>query len=793
MKLGWLLRTWLPILAFVVCADTAAAAAVDAPPATTGAAMPVPDCPAIIDRYFVVAVPLLLDRAADPDARLAALASADPCRDARLVTVWMPLAEDSVLGPAVAGRLAVSDDPRATSRLRALLRSPRSQSRILSALTADATTASVELLARWATDSTLPRSLRSDLRDILVDADPARAESLPVLGRPARFIGPAWGGALVGGTALGMLGYLGQDPDLGALIGTPLGALAGGGLGAVLSIRREVSPAAALRLASYPSWGLLLGSGWAWAVDSGSGDSLTEGRLNAALLMAGTGAGMGAAILDQADLPVARQLRVDYGMLGGMTAAMGVAALVPDNPVSRWSMISAGTIGGGLLAALHGRDGGADTGDRLALATWPVLASGTARFTHLALRGSRPDRGTQVWPWAMLLPAAEDAPWAGIGWGTGSLAALVAVGLPAGAPGDYAAREVAVVASAGLLGGSLLPLAANAAAWQHRERRTVDLTGLGLHLGTAVGLTVAGAFDLPSARAGYGIGGAAWTLLAANGIDTLWGDVAERVHASRVNTAAIAVGYAAGAWLLPLVDWRPNDVAAGSVGLAWGAWQGGVAAAHATRSRRQRWSGTLLGAAAGSAGGIALSHSLDADGMAIAGLGASGLAGAALGTSLWGIADLDTDGRRLSVLLVPDALLLVAGLALASPAVDGRALTFAGTGALLGAGFGALGGVMITADRLGLGIGSAVGWTAGAVGGVLVERALDRRDERKAAARKVAAANQRLPLALRGLAPLSMHERGSGEPIPGLAVELAILPPPLVGPQPRSTRPSGTL
>ncbi len=799
MNHHWLPRHLLCLavaLAWAGAASAASRAASNSTEATgpvteiTGSTL---DCSAVVDRYFVAAVPLLLDRDADAAVRLAALASADPCQDARLVTIWIPLAEDQVLGPAITSRLAASEDPRAAAHLRELLRRSRSQGRLLSALAAHGATSSTDLLARWATDSTLPRGLRHDIRDALADADPARAEGLPAPGRPVRALGPAWGGALVGATTLGMLGYLGQDPRLGATIGTPLGALVGGGMGALLAIRYEVTPAAALRLGSYPTWGLFLGSGWAWAVDSGSDDSLLEARLNFGLVMAGTGVGLGAALLDQADVPIGRQMLVDYGALGGMTTAMGVAALVPDSHLSRWSMISAGTVGGGLLAALHARDGRPEASDRLALAAWPLLTSGTLRFTHLALRGDRLDRGTQVWPWAIVLPAAEDAPWAGIGWGAGSLAALVAVGLPAGAPGDYEAREVAVIASAGLLGGSLLPLAANAAAWEHRTLRTVDLTGLGLHLGTAAGLAVAGAFDLPSVRAGYGIGGAAWTLLAANGIDTLWGDEAERVHASRINTAAIAVGYAAGAFALPLVDWRAVDAAAGSAGLAWGGWQGGVAAAYATQSRRQRWSGTLLGAAAGSAGAMALSHGLDADGMAVAGLGVSGLAGAALGMSLWGIADLDPDGRRLSMLLVPDVLLVGAGLALLSPSVDGRALAFAGSGALLGSGFGALAGVMVTADRLGLGIGSATGWAAGAVGGLLIERALDRRDLRKTHTRETAVSSRRLRLEWRGLAPLAMVERESGEPIPGIAAKLAILPPPPIGLQRPSKSPSGTL
>lgn len=750
---------------------------------------PALDCRAVVDRYFVEAVPLLLDRGGAPEARLAALRLADPCRDARLVTIWLPLADDPVLGREIVPRLATSDDPRAADRLRELLRQSRTQGRLLAGLAAGAGTASVDLLARWATDATLPRGLRLDVRDALMAADPERAFDLPSPGRPLRHLGPAWGGAVVGGSALALVGFLGQDPGLGAAIGAPLGIVVGGGTGALLSTAFEATPAQALRLGTYPTWGLLLGSGWAWAVDLDGRNNVREARFDAGLVLAGAGLGLGAAFLDRADVSPVRQAHVDYGLFGGMTLGMGAAALTVQDRAARWSLISAGTVGGGLLAALHGRDGERDVADRTALAAWPILGSGTARFLHLSSRGDRPDRGRQVWPWMIVLPSAEDAPWGGIGWGVGSLAALAAVGTPGGAPGDYAAREAAVVASAGLLGGSLLPLAANAAAWQHRHWRTAYLSGLGLHLGTAAGLAAAGAFDLPSERAGFGMVGAGWTLLAANGVDTLvWGEEAERVHASRVNTAAITAGYAAGAWLLPLVDWRGVDAGAASFGLAWGTWQGGVAAAEATTSRRRRWSGALLGAAAGSAGAAAIAHGAEADGTTVAGMGAAGLAGVALATSTVGIADAGVSVHRRTLLAVSDGVLIAAGLSLLSPAVDGRTLALGGAGAVLGSGFGALGGLMFTAETRGLSVGAATGWALGAAGGVLLDGVLDRREAARRADKR-ASGGMFDRLEWRGLTPLAMVEHGSGEPIPGFAVDFAVLPPPAVA----AVAASGTL
>lgn len=773
-----------------------APAAATAPTASTDLAGPGSDadCPSRLTAFLVEGVPVLLDRAATSAAKRAVVDALGACDDPRLEPIWLQLVEDPAVGPQAILRLVALPTARARSALRKLAVSPRTQGLVFSTFKDHPTTDVTRLLEDWATDRGLSRDARAGARELLRTVRTDEIIDQAEVWEPRRLVGTAWGGAMVAGPAFTLLGSVGKS-DWGEVLGASLGVLVGAAGGATLGYLYEPSAAEAMRFGTYPTWGLLTGAGWAWALET-AGNSAAERHADLGLSLAGSTLGLGAALWDRADVTPWQQARVDYGIGSGMLLGMGLAAISPaaaSRPL-RWTLISGGMVGGGLLGALQARKGGKATEDRLALGAWPLIGAGVGRFLRLAASGTTAGP-TGGWPWAGILPIADPRPisgesagWAGIGWGLGAGAALVAVGLKDGAPGEYRGEEVLPIVSGSLLGGTMLPLTLTAL--KARGYPEIWAT-LGVYGGAGIGLIVAGAADLPGDRALPAMIGSAWSVLAANGVDLMWGDDAEAVHATRVNAAAVGLGYAAGAWLLPKVDWSGADVAASAWGAGYGGLHGWAIAFDVDGRPRRQWAGGLLGSALGSAGAAVVSRRFEATPGQVGGVGLGGAAGGVFALAAGGLVGLPERVQRYVGLAAADLAMLGVTLAYRRGGWDASTAVLSSAGALLGSGVGALGALVVTSEAAGISGGALLGWGAGALTGLTIDKIIARRDARRTERAALLRAPSGARWQWRGLAPLAMRERGSEATVPGLSLEWTRLPPPPVQASLRVRMPNG--
>lgn len=508
-----------PSTASVITAPVAATAATEATaPAGAGLSVAASPCSEDLGSTIGAQRAVMMDTDRRESERRAAAAAVPHCRDDRLVELWIEALDDPVLLPFAVRGLARQANARSEEAVLRVLREPRSRVRALINLEAAATITSVPWMVRWATDATLPQPLRTDLRPALYRV--ARVNDFPrhlLPPRPVRWVGPAVGGAAVGALGFSLLGTVNGNARVALAAGVPIGAAVGGGAAAAWAYFSEQLADTALRLGTYPLWGGGWMLGWASTIEP---LTLDNARRAVGLSLLGAGAGFAGAILDRPEaVSPARQALVDFGLGAGGLGGLSLAHLAfpTASDVGRWSAISVGGVAGGLLGALHARGGSATRADRVALSAWPLLAMGSFRlFQSAATTATMTAR--ERWILWVAPTDTDQAAWTGLGLAAGTYGALIVVGLNTGAPGEYLDREILPIASGGLYGATLLPLAAAAV----KPNDIPEIwSGLGLHLGLATSLAVGGFADLDGVAASTGLVGGAWFGAAAIGVELL--------------------------------------------------------------------------------------------------------------------------------------------------------------------------------------------------------------------------------------------------------------------------------
>jgi hypothetical protein len=537
-------------------------------------------------------------------------------------------------------------------------------------------------------DEQLPRDLRETVLSTVRTAYPHRVDELE--GEVARR-GTGWlmvGGAGALGYSLASVGYFGQA-DL-EVLGAITGGAAGGSLGYVAGRR--------------------------WPIEAGDAAFLSSTGL------VGTSSGvlLGCAAGDDGACWV--------GGLLGEVAGFGTGALLMDrHPGTQGDTVEALVVSG---------------------ATGLATGTGTSWLVERSMVPRQSQYGDDL--------EAYDRAWSEVDWGkvTRSTQIATGLGLAGGlAAGHYIAPRVELSGSdighmtlSGVWGG----FSGGLLAADESEGRSL-FAGVGA--GTLLGYGLANPMELGgdavfTGYAGLGYGsmvGLGASMVADNWID-LSQDTGEGLTKGVVwvtGTAGMGLG-SYQAWKNPN-GIRFNDVVFTGLATSWATWQTTGWWNYADQPQETLGMNFLVPAAIGSAAAIGSPH-IDigvGDTLSATSLG---LWGTYLGLAGSALADADGDETLLATLVVSD-IGLGAGVLLMSPLVDASPVVvgLADAGGVAGATMGAVIVALATGDQDPILVASMIGAGAGALGGGLAGRAIERSDRQRHARLLLPKPRLRLP------------------------------------------------